>query len=104
MALLFRDYAAYYKLIDNNPIQEQWQLQKIMTNDRLGTYEICLVAMFLGISPTELTHKRLPEKSQPEWFDEKIRILHNQGLKYPEIARIMGAPYDVVKAIGEERY
>lgn len=104
MALLFRDFAEHYKSIDNNLIQNQWQLQKIMSSDRLSTYEICLVAMFLGISPTELTHMNLPEKTQPEWFDEKIRTLHSQGLKYPEIARIMGAPYDVVKAIGEGRY
>jgi len=60
--------------------------------------------MFLGVEPNELVRMTLPEKSQPEWFDEKIRTLHSQGLKYPEIARMMEAPYDVVKAVGEGRY
>ena len=67
-------------------------------------YEICLVAMFLGVAPNELTRMTLPLITQTQWFDKKIRTLHSQGLKYPEIARIMGAPYDVVKAIGEGRY
>lgn len=104
MALFFRNFILFFYEIDNVPIREQWQLQKMMSSDRLGAYEVCLVALFLGVTANELVKMTLPEKSQPEWFDEKIRILHAQGLKYPEIARRMHAPYDVVKAIGEGRY
>lgn len=104
MALLFQDLIAQYGLAPNNTIDAQWKLQKMFSSDRLSMYEICLVAMFLGVEPNELVRMRLPTKSQPEWFDEKIRVLHSQGLKYPEIARTVGAPYDVVKAVGEGRY
>ena len=104
MALLFEDFIARFGFMPNNTLDAQWKLQKMFSSDRLSMYEICLVAMFLGVEPNELVRMRLPTKSQPEWFDEKIRVLHSQGLKYPEIARIMGAPYDVVKVIGEGRY
>lgn len=104
MALLYADYAMFYTSLSNNPLNEQWKIQKMFSGDRLSTYEVCLVAMFLDIAPNELTKMELPKTSQPEWFDNRIRKLHSQGLKYPEIARIMNAPYDVVKAIGEGRY
>lgn len=104
MALLFQDFIAQYGLAPNNTIDAQWKLQKIFSSDRLSTYEVCLVAMFLGVTSNELTKMTLPSVSQQTWFDEKIRTLHRQGLKYPNIARLMGAPYDVVKAIGEGRY
>lgn len=103
MALLFEDYAAFYASLRNQPLDQQWKLQKMFGNDRLNAYEVCLVGMFLGVSTEELTRMTLPEVAQPEWFDEKIRMLHERGLKYPEIARIMGAPYDVVKFIGNKR-
>ena len=104
MALFFRNFILFFQDVDNVPIRKQWQLQKMMSSDRLNLYEICLVALFLGVPANDLIKMTLPEKSQPEWFDEKIRTLHAQGLKYPEIARRMNAPYDVVKAIGEGRY
>ena len=103
MALMFEDYAAFYASLRNQPMDQQWKLQKMFSSDRLNAYEVCLVGMFLGVSAEELTRMALPVVSQPEWFDKKIRTLHDQGLKYPEIARIMGAPYDVVKFIGNKR-
>ena len=101
---LFTDYSAYYKNLLNNTLFEQWQLQKIFTNDRFGTYEICLLAMFLNISPYELIHMELPRKRQQDIFDTEIKRLHKQGLNYAEIARRLNASYDVVKSIGEGRY
>jgi len=103
MALLFAEYAAFYIGLQNQPLNQQWKMQKMFCSDRLNAYEVCLVGMFLGVSPEELTRMKLPAVSQPEWFDKKIRTLHAQGLKYPEIARIMGAPYDFVKFIGNKR-
>ena len=101
---LFTDYNAYYRNLLNNTLFEQWQLQKIFTNDRFGTYEICLLAMFLNISPDELIHMELPRKRQQDIFDTEIKRLHKQGLNYAEIARRLNASYDVVKSIGEGRY
>lgn len=104
MALFFKDFISFFKDIDNVPIRKQWQLQKMMSSDRLSAYEVCLVALFLGVPDDQLVKMTLPDKSQPEWFDERVRMLHAQGLKYPKIARRMNAPYDVIKAIGEGRY
>lgn len=101
---LFTDYNAYYRNLLNNTLFEQWHLQKIFTNDRFGTYEICLLAMFLNISPDELIHMELPRKRQQDIFDTEIKRLHKQGLNYAEIARRLNASYDVVKSIGEGRY
>ena len=101
---LFTDYSAYYRNLLNNTLFEQWQLQKIFTHDRFGTFEICLLAMFLNISPSELIHMELPRKRQQDIFDAEIKQLHKQGLNYAEIARRLNASYDVVKSIGEGRY
>ena len=49
MALLFEDFIAQYGSAPNNTIDAQWKLQKMFSSDRLSTYEICLVAMFLGV-------------------------------------------------------
>lgn len=104
ITVLISDYSAYYQNLSNNSLSEQWQLQKIFTNDRFGTYEICLLAMFLNIAPDELIHMQLPRKRQQDMFDAEIRRLHKQGVNYAEIARRLNASYDVVKSIGEGRY
>ncbi len=80
------------------------QIQKLLTGERINTYEICLMALFLNIPTNDLVHMELPEKTQQECFDEEIYRLHEQGLKYPEIAKVLDAPYATVKAIGERRY
>lgn len=76
----------------------------MLTNDRTNCFEIYLMAMFLGITTDEMVHMELPEKTQQQLFDEKVYRLHEQGLKYPAIAKALSAPYVTVKAIGERRY
>ena len=63
-----------------------------------------MIAMFLNVSVADLARMKLPEQTQEQRFDEQIYLLHEQGLKYPEIARRLGASYDTVKAIGGRRY
>lgn len=104
MELLYREFLNYYNLLPDIGLKEQWQIEKIFTNGRCKAEEICLLAMFLDIYPGELTKMKLPDKTQHQLFDEEVRKLHKQGLKYPEIARRLKASYDVVKAIGEGRY
>lgn len=101
---LYEDFTEYYKELSSNHFTELWQIQKVFTNDRVNFNEICMLAMFLEIPVKELVNMRLPEKSSQERFDEEIYKLHEQGLKYPEIAEKLGASYDVVKMIGEKRY
>ena len=97
-------HAEYYESLPNNWFKEIWQIQKVMTDDRLNFYEICLLAMFLKIPPDELTHPVLPEKSIMEKYDEQICQLHEQGLNYQQIADALGGSYNTIKAIGEKRY
>lgn len=104
IALLHGDILEFYQDLPGNWFTELWQLQKVLADDRLNAYEICLIAMFLDISHHDLTHMELPEESQQQRFDEEIRRLHDQGLKYPAIAKTLNAPYDLVKSIGEGRY
>jgi hypothetical protein len=56
------------------------------------------------LTTDEMVHMELPEKTQQQLFDEEVYRLHEQGLKYPAIAKILSAPYVIVKAIGERRY
>ncbi len=104
IALFHENFKEYYRDLHQNRFTELWQIQKVLTNDRVNFYEICLMAMFLSIKAEKLVHMELPKKSQQQIFDEKVYSLHEQGLKYPAIAKLLSAPYEVVKAIGERRY
>ncbi|WP_196599612.1 TniQ family protein [Pectinatus frisingensis] len=104
IALFHEDFKEYYMALSKNKFTELWQIQKVLTNDRVNFYEICLMAMFLDIKADKLVHMELPKKSQQQLFDGKVYSLHEQGLKYPIIAKMLSAPYEVVKAIGERRY
>ncbi len=102
--LFHADFTEYYSDLSQNWFAELWQMQKVLTNDRVNFYEICLMAMFLGIAVEELVYMKLPENTQQQLFDEEVFRLHERGLKYPAIAKALGAPYATVKAIGEQRY
>lgn len=104
ISVLHADFVDYYGALQNNWFKEIWQIQKVMTDDRVNFYEICLLAMFLNIPPDELTHPVLPEKSIMEKYDEQIYQLHEQGLNYQQIADTLGGSYNTIKAIGEKRY
>ena len=104
ITLFYADFREYYRNLPRNWFMELWQIQKVLTNDRVNFYEICLIAMFLGIAADELLQMNLPEKTQQQLFDEAVFRLHEQGLKYPAIAKALGAPYETVKAIGGGRY
>lgn len=104
IALFHTDFIAYYQDLPDNWFTELWQIQKVLTDDRVNFHEICLLALFLNIPVADLVSMKLPEQTQEQKFDEKIFRLHEQGLKYPEIARRLNASYDTVKAIGEQRY
>lgn len=104
IALFHADFMEFYKDLPDNWFTELWQIQKVLTGYRVNFYEICLMAMFLGITADELVYMELPEKTQEQLFDEQVYRLHEQGLKYPGIAKALNAPYDTVKAIGERRY
>jgi len=102
--LFHADFTEFYRNLPANWFTELCQIQKVLTDDRINFFEICLIALFLNIPTNELVHMKLPEKSQQELFDEEVYRLHEQGVKYPEIAKVLNASYVTVKAIGERRY
>lgn len=104
ITLFHADFVRYYKDLPDNRFNELWQIQKVLNGYRHNHYEICMLAMFLNVPAADLIQMKLPEKTQEQRFDEEIFRLHEQGLKYPEIARQLNASYDTVKAIGERRY
>ena len=58
------DFVEYYRSLEGNWFNELWQIQKVLTDERINFYEICLMALFLGVSVDELTHRTLPEDAQ----------------------------------------
>ena len=81
--LFHSDFTEFYQELSDNRFTELWQIQKVMTNDRINFNEICLLALFMNIPASELCNMKISEKSQQQLFDEEVYRLHNQGLKYP---------------------
>ena len=102
--LFHSDFMDFYRELSGNWFTELWQIQKVLAGDRINFCEICMLAMFLDVPVAELVNMELPEKSQQQLFDEEVYRLHDEGLKYPEIAERLNASYNTVKAIGERRY
>lgn len=97
ITLLHNDFMNYYRGINLYGFIEQWQLAKLLTGSRHNFYEICLVAMFLGVKPEEFSDMRLPEETQYQRFDNQIQELRKQGLSAPAIAKELGVSIHVAK-------
>lgn len=97
------DFNEMYFMLPNVTMKEQWQIEKIFSNHRCHTYDVCLLAFFLGVPAAELVAMRLPEKTQAQLFDEKIIELHDLGLNYRQISFQMGASYDYCKLVGNRQ-
>ena len=70
ITLFHTDFIELYKDLPDNWFTELWQIQKVLTDDRINFYEICLMGMFLDVPVAELVNMKLPEKSQQQLFDE----------------------------------
>ena len=92
------------KDLPQNTFQKWWYVQKIFCSQNYHTYDVCLLAIFLGIDANELLNMVLPDIPIHERFDNRILSLRNEGLTYSQIANIMGVSIDSVKAVGEKRY
>jgi hypothetical protein len=95
MHVLIDDLRIYY----GNRMLEEWKIHNILNGYCWTPVEVCQLALFLGITPEELSTMTLPPKSQPEIIDEQIHSLHDQGMKAPEIARRLGLSANTVKPI-----
>ncbi len=102
MNLLCCDFNQHYEALPGQPLTELWQIQRLFTERCFHSYEICLMALFLGIPACDLVSMKLPEKSQAERFDEAVQTLRQQKLSYSEIARRLDAPLELVKNVYRE--
>lgn len=100
---LYDDLKKHYDLLGGEPAKIH-QIQKIFTGYNVKTFDICQVAMYLGILENDLVKGILPEQYQYEKFDKKIIDLKKQGKNYIQIAKELHASVDVVKHIGENTY
>ena len=93
---LYYDFTEFYKGLFNE-IPEQWKVHKIITGQRFDFFEVVLLGFFLGIVPQGFQVERKKENPQHEVFDNQIQKLHNQGLSYPQISKVMGVSIDTIK-------
>ena len=106
MSQLASNFFEYYKELPQNDscLKELWQIQKIFTKYRKDLFGICQLAMFLGIEPSEFENPTLPQKTQQQLFDEKVKELHRKGVGYNQIARTLGvSSRTVCKIFAEKR-
>lgn len=104
LALLHNDIQEHYKEIDTYGFTESWQLSKLLTGNRHNFYEVCLVALFLGIQPEELSDMTLPTEAPHERFDRLVHEMRAQGFKSPEIGRRLGTSNEIVKKVWAGAY
>lgn len=104
VSVLFDDFMSYYSELDDNPIGELWKLKKVADGKTYRVKEIAMLAMFIGITPSELAEMKMPKELHREAFDRRVKELHEQGMNYPRIAEIMDASLNVVKPVGESLY
>ncbi len=102
LSLLQADFFRFYGDVDLRV--SQCRIQRILCNQRFNAFEICLLGLFLGLSPDEKKTKKIDASRGENLYDKEIRRLREQGLNYAQIARQMHASYNVVKSIGEGRY
>lgn len=101
---LFNDVTDFYAELGICRIEKFWHLEQIFTGRRFYVSDIALLAYFLGISIDELMNPVMEVDDLTKQFDMQIAELHAQGLNYMQIAKQLGASYDVVKAIGLGHY
>ena len=101
MKLLYTDFVEYYRNNLHYGLTELWHMEKMLEDKRTNMYEICQLAMFLGVLEDALVEMKMPEKSQQEEFDEKVRKMREQGIGYNRIGRALGVSSLTVRNVGK---
>lgn len=73
--------------------------RRLLENKRFNTHEICMIAMYLGISAEELVQMKLPSENREQRLSKEIYHLRTQGYNYREIAKDLELTYDATKTI-----
>ena len=82
MKALTNDYNKFY-----GTETELWRIEKVLTNDDFKLKNICMLAMFLNITPEELCNPSLPESVWKR--NRKVEYIHDKpGIKTKNWAEI----------------
>lgn len=94
----------FYKDLQQNSLGMWWCIQKVFCAQNFHTFDICLIAMFLGIPVNELLHMELPELTLQQRFDNQLRLLRSQGMTQKQAAEVMGVSIHAIKGVEEKRF
>ena len=81
-----------------------WYVQKVFCSQNFHTFDVCLIAMFLGIPAEDLLNMKLPELTLQQRFDNQLRVLRSQGVTQKQVAEAMGVSIHAIKSVEEKQY
>lgn len=84
---LYNDFLLFYDRLPDANLPNFNLFQIIFGNCKANFYRTCLLSMFLGISPHDLSNMVLPQISQAELFDKMVRDLRSKRVTYHEISK-----------------
>ena len=94
---LWSDLKEHYTGTSSIEQLEMGHIQRTLSDGRFVFEEICMIAMFLGISTNELVEMEKPLKSPEQIFDDKVQRLLDDKMSYREIARHLGVSMSLVR-------
>ena len=101
--ILHEDLREYYKDLLPPTLTEWYHTQKIFCAQTFHCYDICLMAMFLGIPVEDLLNPALPEFTLQQRFDAQLRLLRSQGMTQKAAAAVLGVTLETVKSLEQKR-
>lgn len=110
IADLSRDFVEYYRDMEElQPLDVyRCRLEKILNGKRIHFLEICQLAMFLNISPTDLAERRsaagISCESAAKHFDKRVTELLKDGAAINEIARRLSISSKTVRDIRDRKF
>lgn len=94
---LWNDLKEHYAGVNGIEQLEVGHIQRTLRDGRFVFEEICMIAMFLGISTKELVEMKKPLKTPEQIFDDKVQELVDDKMSYREIARHLGVSMSLVR-------
>ena len=102
--ILHEDLRNYYSDLLPPTLTAWYHTQKIFCSQSFHTYDICLMAMFLGISKEDLLNPALPEFTLQQRFDAQLRLLRSQGMTQKAAAAVLGVTLETIKSLEQKRW
>lgn len=101
--LLHEDLREHYQHLLPPTLSEWYHTQKMFCSQTFHTYDICLVANFLGISVEDILNPSLPEFTLQQRFDAQLRLLRSQGMTQKAAAAVLGVTLETIKSLEQKR-